>query len=447
MAAQNSDGVSAARPAGTRREGDPPAAPIDGQSAINLIYVVESDPALRQAISSELSYYGYVAAGYPDLIAARHAVRIRRPLAIVASLSSDDDDIGMVMSEIQTMQSRPLPVVFLADDDSLRTRLMTVRFGGVACLGQPPDFNELVAALDRIATSADQPAYRILIIESDAELRHQYSSILNDVGMQTRAIADPFAALDALREYDPELLLLNLYYEECLGVELAQVIRQQPEYVSLPIVFISRDTNRERQLSALGRGGDDVLVQPIQPAHLVSSVTARVMRSHALRSLMVRDSLTGLLNHTALHQRLEFELAKAARENSAVCFAMTDLDKFKKVNDTYGHSAGDQVIKNLARALKLQVRGADTVGRNGGEEFAVILPGVSAEEARRAMERVQQSFAQIKHRYGAHTFQCTFSCGMALYPQISEVGAIVEAADQALYAAKRAGGNNTQLAE
>ncbi|MBX7056607.1 MAG: diguanylate cyclase [Leptospirales bacterium] len=413
--------------------------------APRIIYVVESDPALRQAIASELSYYGYVSAGYPDLYAVRHAVRVRPPMAIVASVGSQSEDIGMVMSEVQTESSRAFPVVFLAEEDSLQLRLMAARFGGVAFLPSPPDFNELVATLDRLATSEDQPQYRILIVENDAAARTKYAAILSAAGMQVQAVASPAEALQAIAEFDPELLLLNMYYDECLGGELAQVIRQHQQYVSLPIVFLSGEENRERQLSAMGRGGDDVLLQPIQPAHLVSSVTARVMRSHSVRQLMVRDSLTGLLNHTALQQRLDFELARAAREGGSLCFAMTDLDKFKRVNDTYGHSAGDQVIKNLARALKLQLRSSDVVGRHGGEEFGIILPGVDRNLARQALERVQQSFARIVHRYGAAQFQCSFSCGAAFYPGHEDARGLVDGADQALYAAKGAGGNVTMF--
>lgn len=411
-----------------------------------LVYVVEADAALREDITRQIGYFGYEAEGFPDVAAARDAVRLRHPAAMVVTLTFPEGHTAMLISEIQLMTDHVLPVIFLAEQDLLALRLRAIRFGGVAYFPKPPDINRIVSALDRVTDAGETPSYRILIIESDQALLQHYEQILSDVGMHAYGVLDPMNALEAMAEVNPELILMNLYYDECLGVELASVIRQNEQYLSTPIVFISRDTNRERQLAAIGRGGDDVLVHPIQPQHLISSVTARVLRSQILRNLMIRDSLTGLLNHTALRQKLEAEVERSRRTGRPFSFVMTDIDKFKRVNDAYGHPAGDQVIKNLARAIKQRVRPTDVVGRNGGEEFGVILPETGPEEARAAILRIQNAFAQIRQRYDAHEFFCTFSAGVASYPEFSDAKALGDAADHALYEAKRAGGATAVIA-
>jgi diguanylate cyclase (GGDEF)-like protein len=415
-------------------------------SAVNLVYVVEEDPILRDEITRQIGYFGYVTLGFPDVGIARDAVRMRQPAAMVVSLTAREGFTGMIISEIQTMTDRRVPVIFLAEEDLIELRLRSIRFGGVAFFPRPPDINRIVGALDRVTEVDEPPAYRILIIESDEDLLRHYVKILSDAGMRTYGVFEPMDVLDALAQTDPELILMNLYYDDCLGVELASMIRQNEQYLSVPIVFISRETNRERQLAAMGRGGDDVLVHPIQPQHLISSITARVLRSHALRNVMIRDSLTGLLNHTALHQKLDLECERSRRGGRPCSFIMTDIDKFKRVNDTYGHPAGDQVIKNLARAIKLRLRTGYVAGRHGGEEFGVILPDTTSDQAQAAIRHIQQDFAQIRQRYDHVEFFCTFSAGVASFPEFADAKALRDAADQALYEAKRAGGDAAIIA-
>ena len=183
----------------------------------------------------------------------------------------------------------------------------------------------------------------------------------------------------------------------CNGMELAEVIRQLDAFVGIPIVFLSAESDLDKQLFAMGLGADDFLTKPIQPQHLISSVTNRISRSLILRSFMVRDSLTGLLNHTAIKDQLAREVAQTKRRVAPLAFAMVDIDHFKQVNDTYGHPAGDRVIKSLSRLLKQRLREADMVGRYGGEEFAVILSNTDGATAVKVLDSIRKDFSQLRH--------------------------------------------------
>jgi diguanylate cyclase (GGDEF)-like protein len=217
-------------------------------------------------------------------------------------------------------------------------------------------------------------------------------------------------------------------------------------YVSVPIVFLSAETNVNRQLEAMGQGGDDFLTKPIRPEHLISSVRIRADRYRILRSLMVQDSLTGLLNHTRTKERLDIELARAERLGSPLCFAMIDIDHFKRVNDTYGHPMGDRVIRSLSRLLSQRLRKTDIVGRYGGEEFAVVLPDTTLDQAERVLDEVRESFSNISQPAEQGAFNCTFSCGIAAYPGHAGAIELNNAADKALYDAKHAGRNRVVTA-
>ena len=135
------------------------------------------------------------------------------------------------------------------------------------------------------------------------------------------------------------------------------------------------------------------------------------------------------------------EVKRAIRQNSPLAYAMIDIDHFKKVNDSYGHAVGDQVIKSLSALLNKQLRKTDVVGRYGGEEFAVVLPNTSGEEAELIMNELRVTFEQIHHHAEETDFTVTFSCGLAAYPECPTFPDLAESADRAVYLAKKRGRN------
>lgn len=263
--------------------------------------------------------------------------------------------------------------------------------------------------------------------------------------MKTTIVTDPVQIMEPLIESKPDLILMDVYMPDFSGLELAVVIRQQETFVSVPITYLSRETNVDKQMLALSLGGDDFLTKPIQPEHLVAAVTSRVQRSKALQSLMVRDSLTGLLNHSNIKEKLYLEVARSDRQNVPLSFAMIDIDHFKSINDTYGHLAGDRVIKNLARLLRQRLRQTDILGRYGGEEFAIILIGTDGATAFKVIESIRQDFCQTPQQLGSDEITVTFSCGIASFPDYIDASHLNDAADQSLYRAKAQGRNCTVL--
>jgi diguanylate cyclase (GGDEF)-like protein len=161
---------------------------------------------------------------------------------------------------------------------------------------------------------------------------------------------------------------------------------------------------------------------------------------------MVRDSLTGLLNHTVLKEQLAIEVARAARLGQKMSFAMVDIDHFKHVNDTYGHPTGDQVIKSISRLLQQRLRKSDVVGRYGGEEFAIILPNTGEEQAVRLLDELRVGFSQVRHLSEGREFYVTFSAGIASCSNFAGANQLSNAADRALYKAKAQGRNRVTLA-
>jgi diguanylate cyclase (GGDEF)-like protein len=268
-----------------------------------------------------------------------------------------------------------------------------------------------------------------------------YEAVLHGAGMEVKVLHKITDMLQVLGEYRPELILMDVYMSDYDGIDLARLIRQDNMYLDVPIVFLSSESDFEKQLHAIESGGDEFLNKPILPAHLVSALSSRVVRYRALRSLIMRDSLTGLFNHSAIKEHLVREIARARRGGTPLVLAMVDIDLFKRINDTYGHPVGDQVIRALSRLLQQRLRRGDIIGRYGGEEFAIIMPGTPADAAAKVLDQIRESFSKIRHYAEAQDFTATYSAGVAEMTADSDTDALFRIADLALYRAKHAGRN------
>lgn len=345
------------------------------------------------------------------------------------------------LANLHEAAGRRIPLAFLSQYADLEARLEAVRSDGVAFFTKPLDLLALLDTVDQLRAQQLQEPIRVLVVEDEALTAACCARILEGAGMQVSVLRDPAGIMEPLVEHRPDLLMLDLHMPGCSGLELASVIRQQAAYVSLPIVFLSAEQHPGRQLEALSRGAEDFLVKPVSPVHLISIATTRALRGRQLRNLLVRDSLTGLLNHVHFKDRLRLEVARASRVHGPLAFAMLDLDGFKGVNDAHGHAAGDRVLKNLARVLQHRLRRTDVIGRWGGEEFAVVLPDTTLDVALRVLEDIRERFAAMPQEAGRQTIHVSLSCGVSAFPDFGEPLALVDAADQALYAAKRLGRN------
>ncbi len=400
-----------------------------------------------EQLAQRLEFFGMTALPFDSANAFRDAVLERHPAAILMDVDFSGPGCGLQLAQaVQEGLEHKIPLLFFSRQDTdTPTRLAAVRAGGQEFFTGNLDASNLFERIEVLTHVAQYEPYKVLIIDDSRAQATHTERVLNSAGIITRTLIEPIAAMTQLAEFQPDLIILDMYMPECNGPELAKVIRHNDRYVSVPIIYLSAEDDLDKQLDAMSEGGDDFLTKPIKPRHLIATVRNRAARARNLKARMVRDSLTGLFNHTHTLQLLEDARFRAERDGQPLSFAMIDIDFFKKVNDTYGHPMGDRVIKSLALFLKQRLRKSDHIGRYGGEEFAVVMPDTDAQSAKLVLDEIRQRFAEIQYSAQPHELSCTFSCGIAQLAPELDGKLLSQQADQALYVAKHGGRNRVEI--
>ncbi|GAA0659173.1 diguanylate cyclase [Rheinheimera tangshanensis] len=412
-----------------------------------LIYVLEDDEETANHLTLTLATFGYQVQSYRRLVELDQALKTKLPDALILDISlPGEEQTGLeYISAFQQSLTEALPVLVITSHNSFEHHLQAVRIGARGYFVKPVNTTALEARLQRLLAVRQREAFRVLIVDDDQLLAEHYALVLQGAGLRAEILLEPSQIYEGMNRFRPDVILLDVLMPGCSGPELAQLIRLQDEWLSVPIIYLSSETDSERQLAALVKGGDDFLTKPITDTALIVAVFARAQRARQLAEMMTKDSLTGLLQHARVKERLDHELQRSERTGEPLSVVMLDIDHFKKVNDNYGHLIGDQVISSVANLLKQQLRKTDIIGRYGGEEFLLILPDCNQQQAFALVEQLRQSFASLPFSFDYHNFHCTFSAGISQAKATDDTDQLIDQADKALYSSKHAGRNQTQF--
>ena len=313
----------------------------------------------------------------------------------------------------------------------------------------------------------------ILIVDDDMLNRELLEAVVERLGYRSVIACDAFEALTQLTT-DIDLILMDVNMPGMTGIEAVAKIRQDVVYADIPIIMVTALSGKQDRLDAVIAGANDYISKPIdmtevkvrtasllrmkQAQDAVKRYQAELeemveVRTQALTEALERmaalattDPLTGLPNHRALVSALDQEIERALRYGRSCALLFLDIDHFKALNDSCGHASGDTVLGEFSDVVRSCLRGIDTLGRWGGEEFLCLLPEADEVTALAAAERIRQTVA-------AHIFTAaggshlTCSIGMAVFPlNAPDRSTLVAAADQAMYAAKRLGRNQARAA-
>ena len=416
-----------------------------------LVYLLRRDILYATDVALQLIAYGYhtmVADDLPQLVEMTAA---RKPDCII--IDSEESGATLLPSDaerIRTAAKDPLPILLMAARNHFDARLAAARIGVDGYFTKPLDFSALTERLDELTMAAGMRHDRVLVLCSEPKRSAFYQGVLSVAGIEALCPQRPSGMLHMLDQFRPDAVLMDVDMPGCTATDLIALMRQDTAFDDIPAIVLSEQADLSFRQSVTRSGADEIIAKPVTPDNLVFALTNRIERYRNLRGMIMRDRLTNLYNHAAFKEQLRREMARAKREKKMLALAMLDLDYFKKINDTYGHTVGDQVLRSIARLMRQRLRNGDVVGRYGGEEFGIILPGTSTAAAADVLNELRIEFQNIHHRSRDIEFCASFTAGIAGYGEGMEnidPIALIRIADSVLYQGKRAGRNRVELAE
>ena len=291
----------------------------------------------------------------------------------------------------------------------------------------------------------------ILIAEDDPDYRQLLSRRASRMGLEVHQAADGLQAMEALKEHKFDALVLDLYMPEHTGLEVIDAARKiDPDIQAL---ILTGSASVETAVEALRAGVYDYLTKPLESMTSFELALSRALERRYLvnenkrlfeeiQRLAVTDSLTGLYNRHKLQDSLNTEVERAKRYNRPLSIIMVDMDELKVINDTYGHAAGDEALKVVAKSIERSIRKVDLGTRLGGDEFIVLLPEADREEAASVAKRIRETIMEMEFESG----KLSVSMGVVQWHEGFDTPKdFVQAVDEAMYLAKRSEGERLHV--
>jgi diguanylate cyclase (GGDEF)-like protein len=423
-----------------RRQGETMAdVGLASASANARLLVIGDDPDLRDHLGAEARSLGVDVLGVGSADEARNLL-VGAVDAVLLDLTLEG--AGIPFLEELHHEFPNLPVIVVAEGEQLRDRVEAARLGGRGFLQKPVRAAQVIDLLrDSLIVSRSERA-TIVAVDDDVELLGMIENLLRPLGARVVTVTEPLRVLGVLAETTPDLVILDVDMPQLNGIEVCRVMRNDPRWAAVPVLFLTDPVEPPIVTRMFEAGADDFVAKPVLGPELVARVRNRIERTRMLRRAADVDSLTGVATRRRGIEVLERLFRLAHRQRQPISIAAIDLDRFKEVNDRFGHVAGDTVLRQVAAILAGCFRGEDVVARWGGEEFVVGMYSMPSAAAVQRLELALEKLRSERFESGNTTFTMTFSAGVAEFPTDGiDWTTLYRIADDSLAEAKGAGRN------
>lgn len=405
--------------------------------------VVGGDPEFIARLAEAAMARAWHWESAPDANAARGLVAELNPSVVLLDMEDGAATAGMLefLSELG-VRKPPVPAMILTAGGGLADRVEVARRGGRGFLAKSLPPGEIVEAVSGLLERTEASQARVLAVDDDPAVLEALEALLAPQGVRLTGLADPLRFWDVLEGSPPDLLILDIQMPSVNGFELCRVVRNDPRWAGIPVIFLTAFNDPATIHRAFASGADDFVAKPIIGPELVTRINNRLDRTRLLRNLAETDPLSGLANWLRSRRALEDFLHLAARHGQPLGFSVLEVDRLNNINEEHGQAAGDEVLRSLGRRLREEFRSEDVTGRWGGNNFVVGMYGLDRPASIRRLEEVLGEFRC--HRFlgaSGREFQVTLSGGVAAYPEdASDLDGLHRAAWEARREASAAGG-------
>lgn len=418
-------------------------------SARPLVYLFDRDAQQRAQMALQISQNGYEVSDFEQLDNLGQAFKQQKPAAIVADAFFEEAGLDGLeaISNLAAEAGKRIPVVFIAALGDYESRRRAWGAGGDAYLMKPVNVPALIGKLDELTLSSEIEPYRVLIVDDDMMVSHFNSQILQQAGMLTHIVHKAPEVIKGLMEFKPDLILLDLYLDDCNGFDIAELIRQEEAFVNVPIFFLSGEKSRDIHLQALAVGADDFLVKPVDKDWLVSVVRSRIRRGRAMGARLTymgrRDAMTGLYNRSYFIRRLERLIIDPPQGKLGVLYVM--LDRYGDLRGELGAKQLERMIADLARLVVHSVTNEDLVARVADNSFMVLSQRKHWEHFINLAELLHKRVGEyrLSDKERTSSLSCTVGVGLC---KKEESSMIIAEMEETVADAARAGGDRVQVA-
>lgn len=311
----------------------------------------------------------------------------------------------------------------------------------------------LIAVMDSMTNHSTQYQEHfdqdfILIVDDDVDFVTQTKHLLENKGFLVIVAPNGKRALEMIYDFKPSLVFIEINLPDIDGFTILEniIVKSKSNYT--PITMLTKDYKKENCIRAYQLGAIDIITKPIDNDIFIANVQNRLVHKKQIEQSVVIDELTGVYNRKYMNTRIEQLLGQYKRDQTPFTVAILDLDHFKKVNDTFGHIIGDEVLREFANLANKVKRENDIICRYGGEEFVILLPNTSAKNTKLVLDRFQAALKQKVFYANNVEFQVTFSSGVTeVSPHNFHLEKLLDEADKALYYAKQSGRNQIAFYE
>jgi diguanylate cyclase (GGDEF)-like protein len=437
-----------------------PCQSISPSTAAPQVLLMGENTDFADSLITEVSSWGWQIQQVSNQETNIQQITEATPIAIVLLLNScllNSEQMSLLWELKQEFPS--IPLITIAEQDRLDSRVQVARLGSERYLLQPITPGEVLEAISQLLPQAQEKDAKVIAVDDDPIILKTLTNLLEPWGVEITCLDNPDQFWDVLTATEPDLLLLDLEMPTFNGIELCQVVRQDAKYGDLPILVVTAHTDRESTQKVFAAGADDMISKPIIGPELVTRVLSRIERSRLRQQLNYLhqqkaavwqqqakiDPLTQIPNRRAFEEFLQQQWQQLSQEQETLCLILCDVDYFKYYNDYYGHPAGDICLRQIAKTIQESIKSYDLAARYGGEEFAVILPKTSLDGALRVAQRIQQKIAQLHIPHQGSKIKDYVTISMGITGKIPTTNlswqALIAIADEALYSAKNRGRN------